>query len=523
MARDVFLGELVEMSELQGDWLSNGCLCRLHWVFCCWLLSTPIVGRGQDSHRKESPSLIALGRATTYFTEPIKENGEVDYIGIINTRFQALVSPGNNAFVTLQEVIGRNQQVKGFDELLGYEPAEDNEKLFRFWEDPNSDEFLQASKAPWISQQHPEIAEWLRDNSESLQVVVEASLKSDYFSPWCNEPDIPLIFVKQPGLHSLKELSRALILRAMLNIGENRPELAWDDLMAVNRLARLVSRGSTHLEFAMGVALEELAVLGQIQLIGRHPASGKLALYMNDLERLAVRGSLYEKIDFSERIAALDVLCKLANRTFSLDKLFATMEHEKDFSNVPLDLIQTKLDWNVALVRTNEYYDLLVDDLKTCKDGEVGTVIDAPRQLSSEQTIRLLRESQFVERATSSELTAYVMPWIFESTTVSRSTLVRLENRAGQLDRHRRLALALAKWYSDNGGYPASLEELSASDQFRGWNDGFEKSSLGPLIYQRLDDREYGVGCRFYQYGENEQDDHGTYDDLVSEMNAAHE
>ncbi|MBN1395170.1 MAG: hypothetical protein JW959_09115 [Pirellulales bacterium] len=80
------------------------------------------IGCGADSYDKqpaESDDSISLhwpkveiSKETTYFTEPLRPDGGVDYVAALNKKYSAGVTPENNALIPLLQAAGP----RGIDE-----------------------------------------------------------------------------------------------------------------------------------------------------------------------------------------------------------------------------------------------------------------------------------------------------------------------------------------------------------------------------------------------------------------------
>jgi hypothetical protein len=100
------------------------------------------------AHPNAGPQNIRVSRETTHVTEPIDEEGFVNYVAAINLRQRASVTPENNAGVLLVRAFGRYQDMPGayWDEFyreLGIDPLP-----------PRGDYFVDDSQ---FAEEHPEL------------------------------------------------------------------------------------------------------------------------------------------------------------------------------------------------------------------------------------------------------------------------------------------------------------------------------------------------------------------------------
>jgi len=481
------------------------------------------------SLRTASIFLIFAWTASGCIGQDWKEAGcNVDFLAVLNERYPR-VPPENNAMVALVQATGPLGQPDLFYELLGIPSLNQDDstnstlmiqpnaaeefRYFELWGNPASSEFADAARTPWTSAEHPEVHAWLERNTTALQWTLQGSYKNDFYCPWVLQTDESLVFVRQPELSQLYQLGLALKIRAMRSIGETSRDHAWQDLLAIYRLSRLLQQGPTILEHRIGAKLEDLAINGILGFLRSNPADGKLALYQRDLDASPPRLPLSEKVDIAERISALDALCKLSTGKLSLRALFATMEHEKDFTAFPLEEIQSGIDWNLARDRINQFYDASVQRLTNddVKDPLLNS--DRLQGKSSESTIRLLKSPATVKNLKIEELTELVLPWLTETLSIPsaklRDELLHLE----QKERHLRLGFALSRKRFEQCFYPESLEGLNAEDQSDMTVDRFTNSKIR---YERT-----MGGCRFYSCGSNGIDEMGLGDDILVELGQA--
>jgi hypothetical protein len=88
--------------------------------------------------RPLDPIKPKIGKETTYLTEPVREDGTIDYLAALNNRLSEGVTPENNAFVDIARVMRRDAWQSQahrrfvFDRLGVDPPAEDAPRLMDF-------------------------------------------------------------------------------------------------------------------------------------------------------------------------------------------------------------------------------------------------------------------------------------------------------------------------------------------------------------------------------------------------------
>jgi hypothetical protein len=283
---------------------------------------------------------ITIGKETTWATEPVGPNGFINYLSVVNRHHSQGVTPANNSVVELYLATGpapdNSLQPDEFFRLLGVQapPKEGNyfEDPVKWWqriEKPMPAGGMQAihemaattQSAPWTAKEYPEIAEWLESIEQPLKHVVNASERSEYYSPLvsANDGEGKLIEVRLPGVQTSRALIRALGSRAMLHLGNGDRSRAWSDLIAIHRLGRLVGRGPTIIEGLVGIAIESVAIEAELRFISEtHPGAKFVAHYVKHLQELPTRSLMADKIDFCERLMFLDCCVHIARGQMKL-------------------------------------------------------------------------------------------------------------------------------------------------------------------------------------------------------------
>ena len=224
---------------------------------------------------------ITISPETTVFTEPLKPNGDVDFIAAVDDRLSEGVTPENNAVVLLVEAFGpgeiRAENRSEFfaklgvpalpevgDYLIGEyayakELADSSGQHVGDVSEAFFENRAEASSRPWTRDEFPEVAAMLERNSEALDLVVQASRRPRYYSPLIADEEFPmLIGVLLPIEQQQREGVRQLTARAMLKLEEGDAEGAWEDLLACHRLARRLSESWSLIGGLVAIAIDVL-------------------------------------------------------------------------------------------------------------------------------------------------------------------------------------------------------------------------------------------------------------------------
>ena len=159
----------------------------------------------------------------------------------------------------------------------------------------------------------PHIAAWLAANEKPLAVAVEASKRPEYYNPLvAKKPEkgpSSLIGVLLPNVQKCREIANALTCRAMLRIQEGKLAEAWQDLLAVHRLGRLIARGGTLIETLVGIAINAVATTAEIVYLDKAKlTSAQVRECLKDLQSLPPLPPMADKMDLGERFMYLDSL-----------------------------------------------------------------------------------------------------------------------------------------------------------------------------------------------------------------------
>ncbi len=213
-------------------------------------------------------SPITVSRQTTHLLGPIDDHGYVKYAKALDRIYSRNVTPENNAAgliwqATGPEALPRRVLEQHLDEFLDRLEIESLPKdghylidTFRFFQerylgnrsfdDVREDNLLfdreidTAGRAPWQAEQYPRVLAWLQANERPLALLVEASRKSRNYTPLVNVLEYSSMNA------SLRIAGRMLKARAMLRLGNQDADGAWNDLAALRRLTELwVQRPTT--------------------------------------------------------------------------------------------------------------------------------------------------------------------------------------------------------------------------------------------------------------------------------------
>jgi hypothetical protein len=467
----------------------------------------------------EKPKLpFPVGKATTYVTEPLDEDGRIDYAGALNERLSEDVTPRNNANVLLWKAFGPHPEgatmPEEFFQWLGIEPLPEQGDYFiplrRYLREQGKQEPVRDANAPyeklshctqnlWKASEHKDIAAWLKANEKPLALVLEASKRSHYFSPWTpkrtEKGPSPLFNALLPGVQACRELAQALTARAMLRLGEGRFDEAWQDLLACHRLGRLLSHGGSMVEFLVALALDTVAGKADLAFLVRAPWKGdRIQNCLRDLQQLPPMAPLADKVDSGERFMILDTVTMIDRYgPESLESLSrAASPKEPSFFS---KLFHASIDWEPALSKINRWYDRIAKALRNpnrdAREKELKQIEADLKELKYECEISVTDKLYLFIAPDSARIRGELIGKILIGLMMPALSKVQsASDRCEQQQNNLYLAFALAAYQRDHGHYPKKLDDLTPKyldnipiDLFSGEPLVYRPSKNGYLLY----------------------------------------
>ncbi|HEX4414866.1 MAG TPA: hypothetical protein VH107_14625, partial [Lacipirellulaceae bacterium] len=427
---------------------------------------------------------IVIAHDTTYITQPLRPNGLPDYEEYLLDLDRQGVTPDNNAAVLLWRALwphyldppqydamrtelGLNEIPANHDRLeLLY--SKENEKRVNDWlrkqnlnpDVVNKDDaFIDRAQRPWMSQQLPPLADWLRTSQRPIDLLVEGSRRPRFYSPSptvLEHRGFLLLTDMLPGQANVRQMSWALEARAMWNIGEGRPDDAWKDLLAIYRWAQLTTQGHTLIEQLIAMSVAAVACESTQALLGSDQLTDKLARQIeSDLANQQFFSKVADRIDHYERLEALDVVI-YAKRAGLAEAAGTPRLLGFDWSKI------VPIDWNAALRKVNQHYDRLVDVTKMSN-----------RQAQKKAFRRF--EAELTAEANRARAPSYICAALFSrklrgelvGSIIARFMIqdeaekaVEMQDRANTDIELIRLAAAITVIRAEHGNYPATFNEL---------------------------------------------------------------
>jgi hypothetical protein len=511
------------------------------WILVLGLLAWAVT-EGNAADEKKRKANFTVSMETTSVTGPLDRDGYVDYAAALNERLGKGVTPDANANVLIWKAIGpkpeggKRMPVAYFERMGTEEPPETGEyfidmarfarERLRFNDADERWEVVKradtAGRRPWAATDYPHVAAWLRTNENPLNLLVEAVKRPHYFNPRVpaagRKDSSGLLPLLLPGVQKCREMTTALVARAMLRVREGRPDEAWQDLLACLRLGRHLARGGMLIDGLVGVAVQSIAQRAALALLDRPELTAKSYQgYLADLRALPPMPPPADYVDWAERFVFLDWMMVADRRGPAEifeglemgDRLLrAFMDNAPAGSEVP-ELRPPAgpaedIDWDPTLRAGNRLFDRLTAALRE------------PDRRKRQDELERIEKEVLETRRKRAGAKGKALRWS-DLTPEARGRVVgdlllTLEVPAvckfpQSLDRHEQgernlhVALALAAYKRDEGSYPKALGALAPKYLNKVSGDLFAGK---PLVYQPSDN-----SYLLYSVGPNEKDDGG--------------
>jgi hypothetical protein len=321
-----------------------------------------------------------------------------------------------------------------------------------------------ATTRPWKKSEFPALAEWLEGNAKPLALIVQATRRPRRYDPLVSAPDdpTPVMSADLARARECRSLAGALTARAMLRVAEGQLDDAWEDLLAVHRMSRLVSKGPGLVEGLVAFGVNQQACAAERTLL-QHAVfnAEQLARMRSDLDGLASSANIVEKLDVSERFECLDSV-------FSVQReMSGTVARGKQTDPYLQKLLKlggrSRVDWDLVFMNVNSWWDRQIEASRLANRVllrmALAKMVDDEFQEKTKQAKRIGRSVMFAlgSRYEVSERIANVL--IALLTPAMDAALSAEERAAMDLDLTK-LAFALAAYRADHDCYPEGLVDL---------------------------------------------------------------
>jgi hypothetical protein len=296
---------------------------------------------------------------------------------------------------------------------------------------------------------------------------------------------------KTPGL---KEIAKALVIRAMLRLGEKRWNDAWRDLLACHRLGRVVGRSPTLRDNLAAIAIDGIASRGELVFIDRADIDAQQFLKcIADLRALPPLPNIANSIEHRERFYLLEMATKVRKDGFPhLLQLYLLDEDRYDLAldkrSIDLEAgpetqgLLNDVNWNPIFRECNRSVDELVAVLRE-KDRikrEKLLLRLHEKQKANEDTTKAYDLLPLLKTMKSDEKTKLLLR-SFNTRVKSVHAIQLAADRSEQIQRNLQIAFALAAYRRAEGKYPKTLDQLAPKYLTQIPNDYFTDK---PISYE---------------------------------------
>jgi hypothetical protein len=293
-----------------------------------------------------------------------------------------------------------------------------------------------------------------------------------------------------PGPAIARDAARALAFRAMANLGNGRFDPAWQDILAIHRLANLIEREGTLTEQEVAAEIRRIACDATATLVSQNNVSAKqLRQFQRELSELPEFSVVPTSLDSFERVTYLDSILWL--RAGHAEAWGKHLRVSDDVINRIVQVTRLPADWNIILRRGNEQFDQMVAASRippgAQRDAAVSK-IDANRDRFKKDFGNRIKTIVNLSQQERADLFFEMTINIFATDLRS---IMDIQDGANNHLRLTRIAAALANYRTEHA-YPAKLDELAPkimgalpTDISDGAQFLYERSNEGYLLYNR--------------------------------------
>ncbi len=475
---------------------------------------------------------FTIGPETTIVDGPVLADGTIDYVAVVNERWGKGVTLQNNAAVDYLRAVGPEGlspeyraevlAAMGIAELPADGPYLVPANKF-FAGTPDETESAQrldrdmqtAMKTVVKSKDCPELAKWIAANRAPLGRFTVMAGKTQYFIPFGQPKDKNSILAWDlvGRLGRMRELARGLTARAMLQAGDGNADAAVPDLLALQRLSRLMANKAPNLICALvAIAMERQSTEAMAALAVSDALDDKQAKAL--AAGLAELGHLPPLLTAMEGERFYGLYVNMCIARIGLEAVTRQMGEMAKFFESPRPvpkLPPIRLDLDEVMRFENQLYQRVVACLKLGSFAKAAEAMaklqqEFPSPLGDRDALSLLSIhalAALAKTADANDPKAFARAVVlagWNGVTEFRGWLQLPEEARQQMDLVI-VGLALRRYQIAKRKCPAKLEELVPTFMEAVPKDRFTGS---PLVY-RPAEKDYVL----YSIGPNGKDDGG--------------
>ena len=230
----------------------------------------------------------------------------------------------------------------------------------------------------WTFDDFPMLKDWYEENTAGIDLLGKAVRKPAFFIPYAREHENVNIFEAWNSLDFapiFREWARAVQARAQYRLGIGDIDGAIDDIITIHLIGRHAGRHGTLVIGLVGVAIEGM---GRAIGIGSNPefppTKEQIERLVREMDALPPRWTFNEVME-SERYFGLAAMQELywGNAPHIPGELIPT---------VPYPVMSLTMDINIAFMRQNKVYDVLIGESQTVDDSTIEEMIERSSSLN---------------------------------------------------------------------------------------------------------------------------------------------
>lgn len=411
---------------------------------------------------------FTIGKDTTRISGPVRPDGTIDYVGALNARMSAGVTPANNAAVGLIRVLGPGAfRIEGakrakFFAALGIDPPP-ADGIYHVVPDQYVEQNAQGDEAqkandalqhlhdkPWTAAEQPLLAKWVTSQDAAITRIADSVALPKFYLPLVSKSEPQSMFgTVGDGLTAMRSAGRALAYRASFRLGKGDFDGFRSDVRSLSQLSRHLASRPTYLDYLVATGLDALAIATMTgATTSERLTAAQARTLLADLEATPPMPTAAEAIDLGERYIMLDYFVTAARYGWAKAAEMMTGGGRPR----PFAYAGTKTrDWDAVFRKVNTWYDRQV--------AMVAAPSQAERDRAASEFDRELRRLHARSEGPLSFMAPVedrVLPMI--AMPVGAAAKLRTENDL-RLELCR-VALALAAFHADHSKYPAQAGEL---------------------------------------------------------------
>ena len=456
------------------------------------------IGPGSVCAQAKKKARITIGKDTTFFTEPVNDEGYINYVAALDRKLREGVTAENNANVPIRLMLGERElsdRLKGqYYALLGIPAPEDpqsrlvsqSDVLAEFGRD-RIDELGEVMRNPWVEADSDIAASWINRNTNVFADIRAAVARPHWYSPALPQ-DGRMVDVLLPDVQNARIVVRLMTANAMLNLGNKHEGAALNDLLACHRLAGHIGNGWTLVELLVSCVLDNLTYRAEESYLNfaKPNRAKQLFWIMLDVVSSIARGSDVREL--------ANLLAVGPNGGAGIGpEIAVTLKLRAQHPNV---------DYDQIMINLNKRYDSFADILKEpniqrreTRFAEFGKAAkDASEKIAKVSAVELLASEEAV--------TKFIERFVTTNVTPAYRQVQESELRCLALGDAVTVGWGLSAWYSEHKKWPESLNQLVPKYLDSVPNDRFTGK---PMLFVKR-----GTNCRVYSVGPDLKDGSGT-------------